>query len=171
MRNYCLRCEQNESEHVKHYLRTEMGIMACEAKYVRIIWKNGVRHEELRVFLPGYLFLQADLDEDGLKNIRRLAGVRNLLGSQENGFALIGADNAFAHFLLDQMGCIGKIRVYEKDGKLVPHPDAFGSIEAEIVKVKPREGIAQVKFTLFGQEMYLWLGYVLQGKETVEAVS
>ena len=51
----------------------------------------------------------------------------------------------------------------EKDGKLVPRPDAFGSIETEIVKVKPREGIAQVKFTLFGQEMYLWLGYVLQG--------
>ncbi len=161
---YCLFCNSMKSESVALLLPKRIDCRAISPKIIQRKWIKGKCFEEVKDYLPGYVFLYTD---DPLREFRVLwsvEGVFRLLGKREEGFLLCGEDARFADMLYANQGVIGILKAYEVGDRIFLTGDSLPGYEGEVVRVDRRKGRAQVLIHFDKKEIKLWVGFDLISK-------
>ena len=161
---YCLFCNSTRCEAVASLLAKRMDCRAISPKIVQRKWIKGTCVEEVRDFLPGYVFLYTDASLRTFETLRTVDGVLRLLGRQEEGYRLCGEDLRFAQMLLGSEGRIGILPAYEVGDRIRLAAESLPGYEGEIVKVDRRKGRAQVLIRFDEKEIKLWAGFDIIGR-------
>ena len=154
MNCYCVFCRTEKAHELARLIEAQTGVRVIQPKRIRRLTMLGKRVDITEYFLPGYIFLYSDAPADLAGVIRGLPGFLRVLGSQQNGFALTGSDEAFAAFLMKRGGVIGDMKVRETDGRYALLEEGF-----TILKVDRKKTRLLMEFDFDGQKMQLWTGY------------
>lgn len=110
--------------------------------------------------LPGYVFVYSSEVIGGPRQFfMRFNGVLRVLGRIEDNYVLQGEDDRFAQGLLALRGEIGRTKVYQ-EGQIIHLTDqAFGGVNAKILKINRRNGRMQVEIPFAGNIVKTWVEY------------
>ncbi len=161
MYSYCLFCHSIKCESIALLLPQRMACRAISPKIVQRKWVKGSCIEEVKPYLPGYVFLYTDAPLSELAPLRSLDGVLRLLGREEEGYRLDSEDERFAHMLYANQGVIGILKAYEAGDRIRLTAGALPGYEGDILKVDRRKGRAQVLIRFDEKELKLWVGFDL----------
>ena len=161
MISYCLFCNTTKCEAIAALLPKRIGGSAISPKIVQRKWIKGQCVEEVRDYLPGYVFLYTDTPLQEYRMLWSVDGVLRLLGRAEDGYRLTGEDECFASMLYAKEGMIGILKAYEVGDRIRLAAESLPGYTGEIVKVDRRKGRAQVLIRFDEKEIKLWAGFDL----------
>lgn len=156
---YCLFCNTVKCGMVAAAIRQKYGYEAFSPKIIQRKWVKGECFEEIRDYLPGYVFVFSERPVDDLRELYAMEGVLRCLGERENGYRLAGEDLRFAGMLHANGGVIGIMKAYREGDRVKLVRDAMGGFEGEIVRLDRRKGRAQIQFGFDGSQIRVWVGY------------
>ena len=163
---YCLYCNTLKSEEVAAVIRQRFGIRVISPKIVQRKWVKGTPIEEVHNYLPGYLFLYMDAPELDTSALFRMGDVYRVLGERDQGYRLMGSDEAFAQMLADCDGTLGVLKAFKEGDRVKLVEGALGGVAVEIVKLD-RRGRALVRFDFDGSTMNTWVAYDMIDEKSV----
>lgn len=158
---YCLFCNTIKSESVASLLPKRMDCRAISPKIIQRKWIKGQCFEEIKDYLPGYVFLYTDEPLRDFRALWSVEGVLRLLGRREEGYLLNGDDAHFADMLYTNHGVIGILKAYEVGDRIVLAGESLPGFEGEVIRVDRRKGRAQVLIHFDEREIKLWVGFNL----------
>ena len=158
---YCLFCNTVKCALVAAAIRQKYGYTAFSPKIIHRKWVKGCCLEEVRDYLPGYVFVFSDSPVEDFRELNVMEGVLRCLGVRENGYQLSGDDLKFARMLYSNDGMIGIVKAYREGERVKLARDALSGFEGEIVKLDRRKGRAQIQYTFDGSQIKVWVGYEL----------
>jgi len=161
MNSYCLFCNTNKCEQIAALLPQKVACTAFSPKIVQRKWVKGKCHEEMRTYLPGYVFFFTEEVLTDMRGLFSLDGVLRLLGRREEGYRLRGDDERFARMILESDGVIGILKVYQAGERIRLTDSVFSGVTGEILRVDRRKGRAQIKVRFDEKEFLIWAGYEL----------
>ena len=153
-----------KSESVAALLPKRIDCRAISPKIIQRKWIKGKCFEEVKDFLPGYVFLYTN---DPLREFRVLwsvEGVFKLLGRREEGFLLSDDDARFAEMIYANQGVIGILKAYEVGDRIFLSGEFLPGYEGEVIRVDRRKGRAQILIHFDEREIKLWVGFDLIDK-------
>ena len=159
--SYCFFCNTVKCEAVAAAMCQKFDCKAFSPKIVQRKWIKGTCYEEIRAYLPGYVFVYAEEPIEDFREFHLMEGVLRHLGQRENDFQLMGDDRRFAEMLYAHDGVIGIQKAYEEGDRVKLVKEAFGGFEGEIVKLDRRKGRAQIQYVFDGSTYKVWVGYEL----------
>ena len=165
MTAYCLFCTTQKCRALADKIARTTGLAAFYPQQVQHTWSKGQMVDRRSDLLPGYIFVYAPEPLDTpVQLFRQFEGVLRVLGKKEENYVLQGEDDRFAQSLLAMNGEIGRTKVYQ-EGQIIHLTDqAFGGVNAKILKVNRRNGRMQVEVPFAGNLVKTWVEY-----EMVEA--
>ena len=111
---YCVFCNTLKRSDLAEAIRQLLGGEAVVPKIVQRKWVKGKAFEAVHDYLPGYLFIYADVPMTDFAPLFRLENVYRVLGERDSGYCLTGSDLAFARMLHDCGGTIGVLKTYKE---------------------------------------------------------
>ena len=159
MYSYCLFCATMKCDSIASAIRQRFGYAAFSPKIVQRRWIRGECHEEIKPYLPGYVFVCTQEPIGDFREIQRMEGVGRYLGSSQNGYRLEGNDRGFAEMLYSHGGTIGIMKVFQEGDRVRLSEEALGRFEAEIIRLDRRKGRAQLQYCFDGNSYKVWMGY------------
>ena len=159
MNAYCLSCVTMKRDEVAEKLRRKYGWHVISPRIIQRKWVKGTAIEELREYLPGYLFVYTDEPIENPRSLWREDNVIRCLGDPDAGCILDGGDLAFAEMLYDKNGTIGILKAYSEGDRVKLVEGALGRFEGEIIKLDRRKGRAQIRYQFGGTEYKTWVGF------------
>ncbi|MBR1821999.1 MAG: hypothetical protein IJ769_10300 [Clostridia bacterium] len=159
MYSYCFFCNTVKCALVAAAIRQKFGYDAFSPKIVQRKWIKGTCHEEIRDYLPGYVFVYSEQPITEFREIRLMEGVLRYLGQRDDGYQLMGDDRRFAEMLYANNGTIGIMKAYQEGDRVKLAKDMLGDFEGEIIKLDRRKGRAQVQYNFDGNSYKVWVGY------------
>ena len=159
MYSYCFFCNTVKCALVAAAIRQKFGYDAFSPKIVQRKWIKGTCHEEIRDYLPGYVFVYSEQPITEFREIRLMEGVLRYLGQRDDGYQLMGDDRRFAEMLYANNGTLGIMKAYQEGDRVKLAKDMLGDFEGEIIKLDRRKGRAQVQYNFDGNSYKVWVGY------------
>ena len=171
MYSYCLFCTTVKCQTIASAIRQKFGYTAFAPKIVQRKWVKGECFEEVRPYLPGYVFLYTQQPLTEFREIRMMEGVGRYLGERDDGYQLQGEDRSFAEMLYAHDGTIGIMKAYKEGDRVKLARDMLGDFEGEIIRLDRRKGRAQLQYNFDGNSYKVWVGYELieDGKPQFDA--
>jgi len=128
------------------------------------IRKQGKVKQSLSAIFPGYLFIEADNDEEVTKyrwEFRRTEGFCRFLKSNQEITPLSDHDlETVMHFLKNNGPVAGISRVYfNENARIVVAEGPLMGLEGKIVKVDRRKGRAKIKLDLYNDSFTVDLAF------------
>src|SRR5437764_7549446 len=156
MQFFVLRVASNKEDRVKDALQRKVKIEAVENVVGRILvptervrsMKGGVRKESERKLYPGYVFIELELDKNGMIPekvwfmIKETEGVGDFIGSNGKPTAMSIKDQA--KMLEEAEKPEGEVSVkaeFKKDDKVKVTDGAFLNFEGNVDEVFPDKGM------------------------------
>ena len=159
MYSYCLFCNTVKSALVAEALRQKFGYVAYSPKIVQRKWIKGTCHEEIKDYLPGYVFVFTEEPITRFREIWQMEGVLRILGQRDDDFQLRGDDLRFARMLHAHGGVIGIMKTYQEGDRVMLAQGAMGDFKGEIIKLDRRKGRALLRYNFDGNICNVWVGY------------
>ncbi|MER2142388.1 MAG: hypothetical protein ABS888_01230, partial [Eubacteriales bacterium] len=100
--------------------------------------------------------------EDPITNfseIRMMEGVIRCLGHRGEGYKLQGDDLRFARMLYENNGVLGIMKTYREGDRVKLVKGVMDDFDAQIIKLDPRKGRAQLQYEFDGSSYKVWVGY------------
>lgn len=158
---YCIFCVTVKCETIASAIRQKFGYIAYSPRIVQRKWVKGVCLEEVKPYLPGYVFVYAEQPITQFREIRMMEGVGRYLGQREDDYRLTGNDRSFAEMLYAQNGTIGIMKTYKEGDRVRLAKSMLGGFEGEIIKLDKRKGRALLQYSFDGNSYKVWVGYEL----------
>lgn len=159
MYSYCLFCVTVKCEMIAAAIRQKFGYTAFSPRIVQRKWVRGECLEEVKPYLPGYVFVYTDAPIEDLAQIRAMEGVGRYLGQRDEGYQLAGDDRRFAEMLYAHDGTIGIMKTYQEGDRVRLAKNMLGDFEGEIIRLDRRKGRAQLQYNFDGHSYKVWVGY------------
>ena len=174
MNFFVLRVASNKEDQVREKLSRKVKIEALEEHVGRILvptervrsMKAGVRKESDRKLYPGYVFIELNLDKNGMIpekvwfTIKETEGVGDFIGSNGKPTPMSVKDQAKmveeAEKPADEVSPEVK---FNKGDKIKVTNGAFQNFEGEVDEVIPDKGMVRIITTIFGRPTPLELEY------------
>ena len=83
MYSYCLFCNTVKSALVAEAIRQKFGYVAYSPKIVQRKWIKGTCHEEIKDYLPGYVFVYTEEPITRFREIWQMEGMLRFLGQRD----------------------------------------------------------------------------------------
>jgi transcriptional antiterminator NusG len=174
MQFFVLRVASNKEDRVQQALIRKVKIEGLEEHVGRILVptervrhvKQGVRREADRKLYPGYVFIELQLDKNGMIpekvwfTIKETDGVGDFIGSGGKPTAMSPKDQAK---MLDEIEkqdneAVSPVQ-FVKGDKVKVTNGAFQNFEGEVDEVIPDKGMVRIVTTIFGRPTPLELEY------------
>lgn len=159
MYSYCFFCNTVKCALVAAAIRQKFGYVAFSPKIVQRKWIKGDCHEEIKDYLPGYVFVYAEHPITEFREIRLMEGVLRYLGERDDDYQLRGDDLRFAQMLYAHDGVIGIMKTYQEGDRVKLAQGAMGDFKGEIIKLDRRKGRALLRYNFDGNICNVWVGY------------
>lgn len=159
MYSYCFFCNTVKCALVAAAIRQKFGYVAFSPKIVQRKWIKGTCHEEIRDYLPGYVFVYSEEPITEFREIRIMEGVVRCLGQRDEDYRLQGDDRKFAEMLYAHDGTIGIMKTYREGDRVKLSQEMMGGFEGEIIKLDRRKGRALLQYSFDGNSYKVWVGY------------
>jgi transcription termination/antitermination protein NusG len=174
MQFFVLRVASNKEDRVREALMRKVKIEGVETTINRILvptervrsMKAGVRKEADRKLYPGYVFIELELDKNGMipENvwflIKETDGVGDFIGSNGKPTAMSVKDQAKMLEEAERPDDTPNIKTeYKKGDKIKVNDGAFVNFEGEVDEIIPDKGMVRIITTIFGRPTPLELEY------------
>ena len=156
---YCFFCATVKCALVASTIRQRFGMTAFSPRIIQRKWIKGACFEEEKPYLPGYVFVCSEAPIENFVEIRMMEGVIRCLGQRDEGYRLQGDDLKFAKMLYDHNGVLGIMKTYREGDRVKLVKNMLGDFDAQIVKLDPRKGRAQLQYDFDGSSYKVWVGY------------
>jgi transcriptional antiterminator NusG len=132
------------------------------------IRRNGQIKASLAAVFPGYIFIEADCDEeikDRQWEFRRTEGFYRFLRSNQEITPLADRDlELVLHFIKNAGPVAGRSKVYfNENSRIVVVEGPLMGLEGRIVKVDKRKGRAKISLDLYNDSFTIDLGFEVIG--------
>lgn len=124
---------------------------------------NGHPIEERVTLFPGYLF--ARVSDDLPFQLFRSGLIYKVLLDSNNDWRLSGPDRSFAESLFAAGGVFGFSHAYYENEKIRIVDGPLKTYSGQILRVNHRKRTAQVRISVQGTELNVWLGFELIDKQ------
>ena len=161
MYSYCIFCTTVKCEMIASAIRQKFGYTAFSPRIVQRRWVKGECLEEIKPYLPGYVFVYSEKPLTEFREIRMMEGVGRYLGQRDEGYQLKGNDRSFAEMLYAQNGTIGIMKTYREGDRVRLAKSMLGDFKGEIIKLDKRKGRALLQYDFDGNSYKVWVGYEL----------
>jgi len=140
-----------------HFLRRQLEIR-----------KTGKQKTATSAIFPGYLFIEAENDDEILAcqwDFRRTEGFYRFLKSNQDITPLADRDLALVlHFISNAGPIAGRSRVYfNENARIVVVEGPLMGLEGKIIKVDRRKGRAKIMLDLYNDSFTIDLGFEVIG--------
>jgi transcriptional antiterminator NusG len=174
MQFFVLRVASNKEDRVREALVRKVKIEGVETTIGRILvptervrsMKAGVRKEADRKLYPGYVFIELELDKNGMipENvwflIKETDGVGDFIGSNGKPTPMSPKDQAKMLEEAERPDDTPNIKTeYKKGDKIKVNDGAFVNFEGEVDEIIPDKGMVRIITTIFGRPTPLELEY------------
>ena len=174
MQFFVLRVASNKEDQVQQKLSRKVKIEALEEHVGRILvptervrsMKGGVRRESDRKLYPGYVFIELDLDKNGMIpekvwfTIKETEGVGDFIGSNGKPTPMSPRDQAKMLEEAEKADDEVSLKTeYKKGDKIKVTNGAFQNFEGEVDEVIADKGMVRIITTIFGRPTPLELEY------------
>ena len=174
MQFFVLRVASNKEDRVREALQRKVKIEGLDTHVGRILVptervrsiKDGKRRDSDRKLYPGYVFIELELDSNGMIPekvwfmIKETEGVGDFIGSNGKPTPMSPSDQAKmleeAEKPADQVN-IGAD--FKKGDKIKVNNGAFQNFEGEVEEIIPDKGMVRIITTIFGRPTPLELEY------------
>ena len=174
MNFFVLRVASNKEDRVRDALVKKVKIEGAEETVGRILvptervrsMKGGVRKESDRKLYPGYVFIELELDKNGMIPekvwfmIKETDGVGDFIGSNGKPTPMSPKDQAK---MLEEAerpeDAPGLKTEYQKGDKIKVTDGAFVNFEGSVEEIIPDKGMVRIITTIFGRPTPLELEY------------
>ncbi len=171
MFTYCLFCAAGKSGYVALAVRALFGCRAIVPKQIQYVWGKQQKRmiNRVRDLFPGYVFLYGEEELD-IPRIQRIDNVIRCLHSGTESYELTGSDEAFALFMLEKEGYLGKTLVCEnrETGRLYLPPKIFRGADVSILKVIRRNHKMEIAIRLLKETVHTWVEYEVVPEEALQ---
>src|SRR5687768_12158729 len=174
MQFFVLRVASNKEDRVREALARKVKIEGVEDTVGRILvptervrsMKGGVRRESDRKLYPGYVFIELELDKNGMIPekvwflIKETDGVGDFIGSNGKPTPMSPKDQdkmLDAATKVDEPTSVAA--EFKKGDKIKVNNGAFQNFEGEVDEVIADKGIVRIITTIFGRPTPLELEY------------
>jgi transcriptional antiterminator NusG len=132
------------------------------------IRKNGLIKPSMSAVFPGYIFIEAEHDDEILANqweFRRTEGFYRFLRSNQEITPLADRDlELVLHFIKNAGPVAGRSKVYfNEDSRIVVVEGPLMGLEGRIVKVDRRKGRAKIMLDLYNDSFSIDLAFEVIG--------
>ena len=174
MQFFVLRVASNKEDRVREALTRKVKIEALEAQVGRILVpvekvrqiKDGKRRDTDRKLYPGYVFIELELDKNGMIPekvwfmIKETDGVGDFIGSNGKPMPMSPSDEAKMLAEAERPDEAPKLDAQFKKGDAVKVTDgAFVNFEGVVDELIPDKGMVRLITTIFGRPTPLELEY------------
>ena len=156
---YCFFCATVKCALVASTIRQRFGMTAFSPRIIQRKWIKGACFEEEKPYLPGYVFVCSEAPIENFVEIRMMEGVIRCLGQRDEGYRLQGDDLKFAKMLYEHDGVLGIMKTYREGDRVKLVQSMMGDFDAQIIKLDPRKGRAQLQYDFDGSSYKVWVGY------------
>ena len=167
MYTYCLFCRTDKVRYIACETQDMFGCRSLVPKQVQHTWSRGKMVNRIRDLFPGYLFLYSE-EPLAISCFWQIPGVIRCLRSSDEYYHLSGTDDAFAGYILESRGIIGKTRVLERDNRLELGPEAFGGAKVSILRVDRRAQRMQIEIRFARQTIRTWIEFEIVSEKESE---
>ena len=166
MQFFVLRVASNKEDRVREALLRKVKIEAVEDVVGRILvptervrsMKGGVRKESDRKLYPGYVFIELNLDKNGMIPektwflIKETDGVGDFIGSNGKPTAMSPKDQAKMLEEAERPDEEVSLKTeYKKGDKIKVTNGAFINFEGNVDEIMPDKGMVRIVTTIFGR--------------------
>lgn len=174
MQFFVLRVASNKEDNVKDKLLRKVKIEGLEGKCGRILvptervrsMKAGVKREADRKLYPGYVFIELELDKNGMIPedlwflIKETEGVGDFIGSNGKPTPMSVKDQAKMVEEAERPDDAPSLKTeYKKGDKIKVTNGAFINFEGNVDEIIPDKGMVRIITTIFGRPTPLELEY------------
>jgi transcriptional antiterminator NusG len=174
MNFFVLRVASNKEDNVREKLLRKVKIEGLDTKVGRILvptervrsMKAGVRKESDRKLYPGYVFIELELDKNGMIPedvwfmIKETEGVGDFIGSNGKPTPMSPSDQAKMVEEAERPDDAPGIKTeYKKGDKIKVTNGAFINFEGNVDEIIPDKGMVRIITTIFGRPTPLELEY------------
>ncbi|HWP41364.1 transcription termination/antitermination protein NusG [Fontivita pretiosa] len=174
MQFFVLRVASNKEDQVREKLLRKVKIEGLEDKVGRILvptervrsMKAGVRKESERKLYPGYVFIELELDKNGMIPedvwfmIKETEGVGDFIGSNGKPTPMSPKDQAKMIEEAERPEEAPSLRTeYKKGDRIKVTNGAFVNFEGVVDEIIPEKGMVRIITTIFGRPTPLELEY------------
>ena len=173
MQFFVLRVASNKEDRVKEALLRKVKIEAVEDVVGRILvptervrsMKGGVRKESDRKLYPGYVFIELELDKNGMIPekvwfmIKETDGVGDFIGSNSKPSPMSPKDEGKMLEAAERPEEVSEATAFKKGEKVKVTNGAFMNFEGEVDEVIADKGTVRIITTIFGRPTPLELEY------------
>ena len=150
-------CEKSISEELNRSNQNVHTFVPSKLRYRRFA---GQAIEEEVILFPGYIFFAAPTEYWAFQFLNHKL-VYRILCMNEGKWQLAGPDKALVQRLYESKGAIGFSKAYFERDRIRILDGFLKEHEGEIIRVNKRAQTAQIKVTLEGKDILIWLGYEL----------
>lgn len=158
----CVFCKTGSEQSVAYAIMTLFpGLYATPVRQIKHQSINGIKSHKEHILLPGYVFISVPFDIIGvnLYDCGRLPDVYRLLKDGEGHWELQGADEAFAHWIINNKGLIGLSQAYMAGDKVQLLSGPLKEREGNIIKIDRRGRNGLIEFMFDGRARRVWLAF------------
>ena len=174
MNFFVLRVASNKEDRVREALARKVRIEGLETNVGRILVptervrsiKDGKRRDSDRKLYPGYVFIELDLDKNGMIpekvwfTIKETDGVGDFIGSNGKPTPMAPKDQAKMLEEAERPTTDASLKTeYKKGDKIKVMEGAFQNFEGEVDEILPDKGMVRIITTIFGRPTPLELEY------------
>ena len=156
---YCVFCAGRKCDTIAAAIRQKFGYTAFSPRIIQRKWVRGECLEEVRPYLPGYVFFYSRQPVTRFREICMMEGVARCLGERDADYLLQGEDMHFARMLYARGGVIGIMKAYREGDRVRLARSMLGGFEGEIIRLDRRKGRAQLQYNFDGNCYKVWVGY------------
>jgi len=166
---YAVHTYAGQEDRVKANLEQRIGSFGMKDRITRILIpkekiaevKNGKRRIYKRKFFPGYILVEAELDDESKYVIENTPGVNGFVGPRNSPIPLEEDEVGTIEY---RMGLLEKKpkpgMVFEPGENIRIANGPFTNFQGEIVEVNPQQQRLKVLVSIFGRETPVELEYV-----------
>jgi len=174
MQFFVLRVASNKEDRVRDALTRKVKIEALESQIGRVLvpiervrsMKGGVKKESDRKLYPGYVFVELELDKNGMIpdkvwfTIKETEGVGDFIGSNGKPSAMSVKDQAKMLEEAERPDDGPQLKTeYKKSDKVKVVNGPFENFEGEVDEILGEQGKVRIITTIFGRPTPLELEY------------
>lgn len=175
MQFFVLRVASNKEDRVREALARKVKIEALEVQVGRILVpvekvrqiKDGKRRDTDRKLYPGYVFIELDLDKNGMIPekvwfmIKETDGVGDFIGSNGKPTPMSPKDQAKMLEEAERPDDSGPTiqTAYKRGDRIKVNEGPFVNFEGDVDEIIPDKGMVRIIATIFGRPTPLELEY------------
>ena len=174
MNFFVLRVASNKEDRVREALARKVKIEGLDANVGRILVptervrsiKDGKRRDSDRKLYPGYVFIELDLDKNGMIpekvwfTIKETEGVGDFIGSNGKPTPMAPKDASKMVEEAERPEEAPSLKTeYKKGDKIKVTNGAFINFEGQVDEIMPDKGMVRIVTTIFGRPTPLELEY------------